>query len=178
MTALAGILQEGDAARAAEYIASVTHEMDRLPTMRYSVNLMVDIICGAYLDRAKAEGIRVEHSLAVPEKLAIADEDLSVFLSNLLENAVNACEKLPPERERVIRLKMRVHENSLFIGCTNSAGPEQGAKELDTEAWARRQHGYGLEAMRRIAEKYDSILVLERGEGTFSARSNLHLQGG
>ena len=176
MAALAGILRDGDADRAMEYVLSVTEALDRLPTVRYSPNMLVNTIAGTYLDQAKVQNIRVECSLNVPEKLDIPDEDLSVFLTNLLENALHACQRMDPRRERYIRLKMDKHENFLFIGCVNSAPEEQEAEEYDTERRALRQHGYGLEAMRRIAEKYSSILLLDRGEGEFSVKSNFNLR--
>ena len=176
ITALAGIVQDGDLARAEEYISTLTDELDRLPTVRYSQNILVNTVAGAYLDQAKAEGIRVECTLNVPAELDIADEDLSVFLTNLLENALHACRRIDPERERYIRLKMDKHENFLFISCVNSAADEQEEESLDGEQRALRRHGYGLEAMRQIAEKYSSILLLDRGNGEFSVKSNFSLR--
>ncbi len=176
VTALAGILRDGDLARAEEYVSSLTDELDRLPTVRYSRNVLVNTIAGAYLDQAKAEGIRVECTLNVPAELGIADEDLSVFLTNLLENALHACRRIEPGKARYIRLKMDKHENFLFIGCTNSAADEQEGEGLDGEERVFRRHGYGLEAMRQIAEKYSSILLLDRGEGEFSVKSNFSLR--
>ncbi len=173
---LSGLLQEGDTPRAQDYLASLAEDMDKLPPVRYSANILVNVIAGTYLDRAKAEGIRVEHALRVPPELAIPDGDLSVFLSNMLENALQACRRLGPDRDRYIRVQMHLHEDALFIGCVNSAGDEQDEGE-DTDMDGVRRHGYGLDVMRRIAEKYDSILVIDRGPGEFSVKSNLSLKG-
>lgn len=175
MTALAGLLDEGDAPRAREYIASVTDGLERLPTVRYSPNMLVNVVAGAYLDRAKAQGIRVEYSLPVPEKLLITDEDLSVFLTNMLENALNACMRVDPAKERFIRLKMRLHENFLLISCANSAPDGQEEKAAPADGRGRR-HGYGMQAMERIAEKYGSILKIDKTAGEYSVKSNLCLQ--
>ncbi len=176
MTALAGLLEDGDMARAREYVASVTGALERLPTARYSPNILVNAVAGSYLDRAKEEGVAVECSLQIPAELDMADEDLSVFLTNLLENALHACQQIDPSRRRFIRLKMALRENFLFIGCANSAPDEQETAELSMEEKARRQHGYGLEAMRQIAEKYSSMLLVERSAGEFSIKSNFNLR--
>lgn len=177
MTALAGLLQQGDAARAREYLAAMSRTLDSLPAMRYSENVLVNAVAGAYLDAAKAQGIRVECSLQIPAELPIADEDLSVFLTNMLENALQACGKLGSKQERFIRLKMALHESFLFIGCANSAPDEQEADDLmDGEQRAARQHGYGLVAMRQIAEKYSSMLLTELTDGVFSVKSNFSLK--
>ena len=70
---------------------------------------------------------------------------------------------------------MSQKKNFLFIRCTNSAPDEQEEEALSLEEKARRRHGYGLEAMRQIAEKYNSIVVMERTDGEYSVKSNFNL---
>lgn len=174
MAALSGLLQSGETDRAAEYVAAVQGDLDRLPDMQYSPNMLVNALAGMYLDKAKRAGVRVEYALDVPAKVGIADEDLTVLLTNLLENAVQACEKIPAGMEKFIEIRMHVSGSSLFVGCVNSAPPENpAAAPVPSE---RREHGYGLEAMRRVAEKYDSVLKLDRGPGQFSVKTNLALR--
>ena len=167
MTALAAILDGGEAERAQRYVDAVLGDMDRLPTGRYSQNLLVNVIAGSYLDRARAQWIRVEHRLNVPQALNIADEDLSVFLSNMLQNALEACERMDPGADRYIKVDMQLKGNFLFIRCVNSApeGPEKREE--------RSRRGYGIDAMQAVAEKYNSVLVINRSKGEFSAMSNL-----
>lgn len=178
MTALMGILNNGETERACTYIASVTDEINHLPAVRYSQNILVNVIAGTYLDKAKDQGIQVEYSLPIPAKLDIADEDLSVFLTNMLQNAVQACERMDPEQERYINIKMYLNENFLFIGCVNSRS-EEGQSPEDSETGTeeeRLRHGFGLEAMSRIAEKYGSILKIDKSPREFSVKSNLCLK--
>ncbi len=180
LTALMGFLREGENERAEEYIASVVKELNGLPVFRYSQNTIVNVIAGSYLDRAAKEGIRIEHKLSVPETLAILDEDLSVFLSNMLQNALEACERMAPASERYIHINMNVHGNYLAIGCTNSISPEQ-EKASDSAPQSQRTgrrhgHGYGLKAMSNIAEKYGSILNIEKDSSRFSVKTILNLK--
>ncbi len=176
MTALSGILDSGDIERARRYAASVSSELDRLPVGRYSRNLLVNVIAGTYLNRAQAKGIRTEHHLDIPAELPAADEDLSVFLSNMLQNALEACERMEKGRERYISLYMRLRANFLFIKCVNSTDSANGALEESKEERIANGHGYGLAAMRRIAEKYGSILVISQLPGSFEIKSSLCLQ--
>ncbi len=170
MLALSGMLNGGDVSRAKRYVDAVAGDLDRLPTGRYSGNLLVDVIAGSYLDRAWTQGIRVEHRLNVPEELKIADEDMSVFLSNMLQNALEACERMEEGADRYIRLEMRLRGSFLFFKCANSAPEESGERR------ERPGHGYGLAAMRRVAEKYNSTLVIEHANGEFSIMSDLCLR--
>ena len=168
MTALSAILAEGDLDRASRYVNAVAGGLEQLPIGRYSQNVLVNVIVGNYLNRARAEHIQVEHHLNVPQELNIADEDLSVFLSNMLQNALEACERLGPERERYIRVDMHLRGKFLFIKCVNSAPAGEQQQE-------RPGHGYGLAAMRAVAERYESMVVIDRAPGEFSVMSDLCL---
>ncbi len=172
MIALSGILKSGDIERAARYADAVAGDLDQLPAGRYSQNMLVDVIAGSFLDRAWAQHIQVEHRLNVPPEMNIADEDLSVFLSNMLQNALEACERMGDGAERRIFVEMRLRGKFLFIHCVNSAPDEP------VESENRPGHGYGLAAMRGIAEKYNSTLVIERAAGEFSVKSDLCLRAG
>lgn len=170
MLALSAILADGDVERARRYVDTVADDLDQTPAGRYCQNILVDMIAGSFLDRAKAEGIRVEHRLNVPQELDIADEDLSVFLSNMLQNALEACRRIGPDRDRHIWVDMHLRGNFLCIQCVNSAPDEE------EEPRERPGHGYGIAAMRAVAEKYNSVLLLERTPGEFSAMSDFCLE--
>ncbi len=173
MIALMGLIRNGENQRADDYIASVVKELEHLPVFRYSQNTLVNIIAGSYLDRAEKMGIEVKHSLLVPESLDILDEDLSVFLTNMFQNALEACQRIEPEEKRYIHVKMYLHENFLFIGCANSMAPKQEAPSDSAEK--KRLHGYGMKTMSHIAEKYGSILKVAQTSAEFSVKTNLCL---
>ena len=50
----------------------------------------------------------------------LSDEDLIVVLSNLIDNALNACKEIPDSRNRTILLKMRTTEVAGFLYLENS----------------------------------------------------------
>ncbi len=170
MVVLSGMLQEGDTDKAREYAAALTDEYDELPKGRYSKNTMVNIIAGTYLERAKSLGVETEYSLNLPETLPIADTDLCVFITNMFENALNACEKVDASEKRYIKTTMYIKGNYLFISCANSAHyPE-------AEARKSRTHGYGLENMKRIAEKYGGVVKIDRDNTSFSVKSGFYMK--
>ena len=170
MVVLSGMLQKGETDKAREYTSALTNEYDELPKGQYSKNVMVNIIAGTYLERARKLGIETEYSLNLPETLPIADTDLCVFITNMFENAVNACEKMDASKRRYIKTKMYVNGNYLFIGCTNSALFTGAETKKD------RTHGYGLENMKRIAEKYGGIVKIDAGSSSFSVKSGFYMK--
>lgn len=178
MTALMALIKAGEMERAGDYLSSVEEELERMPAFQYSRNMLVNVIAGTYLDQAKEQGIRVECTISVPETLRIADEDMSVFLSNMLQNAVEACGRMEAGAERFIRLKMYQRDSLLFIGCVNSVSASEAYRGQGAAGREHGKHGYGLKAMSRIAEKYGSILKIDQPKGQFSVMSSLYLDAG
>ncbi len=166
--ALKGLIENNETERARDYLSSMQTELEELPTGKYCRNMMVDLLAGAYLDRAKAIGAEIKYQFNIPEKLEIADNDLCVFLTNMLENAVRACEQTEPDKRR-ISLTVGLNGNFLFIGCENSCPPQE------TEDMGRRP--YGTENMRRIAKKYNGIIEINKTESSYSVMSSLCLKG-
>lgn len=76
--------------------------------------------------------------------------------------------------DRFIRFQMHADHGALFIGCVNSTAAGESGAQPRRERTER--HGYGLVAMRRIAEKYDSILKVDSGSGEFSVKTNLSMR--
>lgn len=171
--ALTGILNDGDMQRASDYVTAVAGQFDQLPRGYFCRNMLVNVLAGNYLDHARAEGIRTEYDLNVPEKLNITDGDLNIFLSNMLQNALEACEKMSPDSERFIQVQMRLKGDFLFIKCVNS---RDGADDRGDTGLTRPGHGYGLAAMRRVAEKYGSVLLTNPEGNTYEVKSYLCLK--
>ena len=108
----------------------------------------------AYLAPAQAAGdARGRCDVRVPERLGLGATELSVLLSNLLSNAVEACEcARAAGAGRAVPRALHAHAaaNVLALRCENSAV----ARRVVSGARARqnpREHGLGLPAMREIA---------------------------
>lgn len=176
METLYALCQEGDLERVQNYVEGLRGELDAVP-VRYTDNVIVNSIVTPRLQKARENGVDVTAALQVPERLAIEDADLSVYLSNLLDNAVEAACAVEDPRRRVLTLKMGIHSQRLFIGCENSYDGALQLREdgLPATTKAGEGHGYGLGLMRRVAEKYNSILSIQHKNGMFSVKTNLWL---
>ena len=119
-------------------------------------------------------------------ELPVSAADLTVLLGNAMENAVNACLKLPEDGNRWIDVKVGVIRSSLVIEIRN---PCQGV--YFSERYQRRQGflpaaaflserkegGFGLRSLSHTAKKYDGEAVFryDDGEKSFTARIRLNL---
>ncbi|HAP20665.1 MAG TPA: hypothetical protein DCR27_05270 [Lachnospiraceae bacterium] len=166
--------QEPDGAK--KYIEKVIKESDQYTEMTYSENIVLNSIVGIRLNQAKKNGIDVQCHIHVPCKLEADDVDLSILLSNMLENAVEACMRMENREGAYIRLDIRKKQKFLFIECENGIDikdvPKSGQTTVKDD---RKNHGFGLDAMKSVAEKYASIIQIEYVPGRFTVRTNLCL---
>lgn len=103
-------------------------------------------------------------------RLPYADEDLCCLLMNLFQNAVEACEKLPPGQKRCIRLVVMQGPAALRIQCGNSKRnpvKRRGERLLSDKPQAQ-DHGFGLALVQRVVKKYGGDMRIEYTDQWFS----------
>lgn len=178
----AGILREfikeKQFEKAEEYIEQVFGAADSLPVSKYSNNFVINAIVSRYMNRAKANGIDVLYEISVNENINIQDEDMCVLLTNILENAVEACEKLDNSELNYIKLKIKADEQFFYINCVNSANSFAGNwqnKDFKTSKENESLHGYGMPAIQRVARKYYGDVKTDITEESFSVQVILQI---
>ena len=132
---------------------------------------MVDAILNSKLSLIRARKIEVNAKAWVPDNLRIAEIDLCVVIGNLLDNAMEACLRQPPEEHRFIRVFLGVLKNQLYLSVSNSmagAARKSGGKYASTKG--TEGHGYGLLRVDRIAEKYGGYVNRQSEEGALPPR--------
>ena len=60
----------------------------------YAASFAVDSVVAHFAERARACGAEMSFALALPDRLPLPEADFCMALANLLENAVEACERL------------------------------------------------------------------------------------
>lgn len=96
--------------------------------------------------------------------ISVPNEMLVVLLSNLLDNAIEACEKLSGERTILCRF---VLEDTLFLSVQNSSLPvviTDGC--IQTTKEPKEEHGFGLVNVGKILEQLGA-------EYTFTYENNM-----
>lgn len=170
LTLLEEMLSQRQDSRASDYIRSLLSEVEALPSGTYSDNMVINAIAGHYLNLAKAEGVRVDANIKAEKELSLRDEELCVLLTNLLENALEACRAMRYEQDRLLSLRIVSKGDHILIACENSTDmPVTIAQDgtISTSKSDADNHGYGISAMRRIVEKHCGALKLSCADGRF-----------
>ena len=100
--------------------------------------------------------------------------DLTILISNTLDNAIEACEKLPVA-ERQIQVQVLLEEDVLFYAVRNRSLPVETAADClpATTKEDPSLHGYGLQNVQTTLKKYGSLFALNYKNGWFGFATDL-----
>jgi two-component system, LytTR family, sensor histidine kinase AgrC len=148
-----------------------------MPRFR-SGNTIVDALLNAKSAEAESAGIQWDVNAAVPARLPIDDLDLNVVLSNALDNAIEACHKLPEEQARFISVDISIKNDHLVLAVKNPFTGEikKSGHALQTTKKADGRHGIGIGNMVRAVEKYDGHILSDYGDNLFVLTAMMHCE--
>lgn len=115
-------------------------------------NMVVDAVLNSKIETAQRHHIHFDLSLNIPTRLDTNEVRLCGLLGNALDNAIEACLHIP-EKERYIKVLMKVEKKNLFIEIEN---PYDGTiysdskGQLITRKKNRMNHGFGLTIMNEL----------------------------
>lgn len=89
---------------------------------------------------------------------------MCILLGNLLDNAIEAEEKLEGMRE--INLCIR-EEKMIYIKIKNRIGPDEVGNTTRTTKENEEFHGFGLQSVNEIVDKYNGIIQIEKCSNYF-----------
>lgn len=158
------------------YLLTLNEDLTTVDTVIKTGNVMLDAVLNSKLSLIKAKNITVNAKAVVPANLSISDVDLCVIIGNLLDNAMEACEKQEETSERFIRVFIGILKKQLYISVMNSAGGEvkkEGKLYVSTKTSG--SHGFGLMRIDRIAEKNGGYVNRQNEPGVFATEVMLPL---
>ena len=169
MNVVSGMVQADDKESLLRYLAQYGQTLPDVEDVFYTGNYIADMIVGHYLSVAKQNGIRVDFSLHIPEDCAILDTDLCVLMGNCLENAIDACQKLPQEK-RCLRVESAVKNKYLAITIANSYDGNTTIQDgvYLSDKRNRRDAGIGLESVEAVVRIYNGEMKIQGVNGIFT----------
>lgn len=135
-------------------------------------NRTVDAVLDFEKAVAREKKIEVEESISIPREMEVADSVLCGVLGNVLDNAIEACDRVS-EKERLVKIFMKVERKNLFIEIKNRY---DGTifKAQDGRLISRKEnpqeHGMGLRIMHELLEHADGNVETMWDEHVFTLR--------
>lgn len=170
---LSDMVSKGDIEAALVYLSSMGDFMENQEEYVCSGNERLDSILNFMISKAKKIGIEVDWKVQIPENLEISTFDINVILSNLLDNALNELQNIDVP---VLHIVVKFNRGVLYINIQNSC---RGVEKLRGDVHLLKQsgdHGYGLNNVYRIVEKYHGSFTTSMDRGIFEVSVLLFLK--
>lgn len=170
LTTVALLIKSQECINAHEYIEVFTERLSFSDVISKSGNTVVDSILNYKLSKIKSN-IALETNIKNIPQIDITSFDLSIILSNILDNAIEAAEKC---NKGYLRIDIYYDKDSLIFVVKNSfVGHVRwvGGHLISTKKHTNDNvsHGIGLTNVRQVVEKYDGILDLSSKDQEFTA---------
>lgn len=146
-------MQEEKVEEAQRYIKEIAEPILVLSKKQWTGTDVVDAVLNSKIQEMKELNIVPDINVEFPENSTILPNDLCTILSNLLDNAIEAVEKL--ENNRIIKLTMRRANFFLFVRVINPC--VQNRKFTAFPATTKENaalHGWGLRSVEDAVKRY------------------------
>jgi len=162
------LLERGQTDEAASLLQRENQAVPNISRV-YCENPAVNAAVCHYAEIAEQAGISAEISLDIPSGLSVDALELSMAISNLMENAIHSCELLPVGRTPYIRFTCR-SVGRLLLEIENPCAEDIVLDENGFPVSGREGHGIGTKSVAAFAKKYDGELLYKVENGVFRVR--------
>lgn len=138
--------REWDACNA--YILQMNQDLSSIDHVIKTGNVMADAIVNSKVSLAKTKSIAVDITAKIPQKIPVSDVEFCVLFGNLMDNSIEACEKIVNEDERFIRVYIGTFKKQFYISITNSTNQSQRRQKYFSRKG--EGHGFGLYRIDKI----------------------------
>ena len=130
----------------------------------------VSAVVHSIMQRTKSE-VTLRKDGLLPMYSNVIPMDWCTIFSNLLSNAVEACEKLVYSKKEVV-LRLKEDGKDFYISIENPVEWKVEETLLDggTTKADKDLHGHGLHNVKRIVEKYEGEMEFEILDGTIEIK--------
>lgn len=160
---------------AKNYLTELNQEF-AVTAKSYCSNEVVNAVLNSKEQSAAEAQIRCEFQIDLAEDPQMEDIDLCALLSNTLDNAIEACRKIPEASERFLSVKARCQKGFFSYKVVNSKANEVTEENgcFITSKKDAGLHGIGLKNVKQIAAKYEGYVEVSYDEHSFTVVVMIH----
>lgn len=167
IVAIKGLLEQGQIKQLQEYVSVIAGRGKIYSDAINTYHAVINAIINTKYEEARKKDITFIMQVSDLSGITIKDEDIVVLLSNLLNNAIEACEKA---KKKIIKLKFVIDDNQIILSVKNtiSAMPVSVDGELvSSKNDEEESHGIGMKNIVEVIEKYSGRYVIDYDEQWF-----------
>ncbi len=172
LTNIKGLVRNGSYEDIEQYIDQMDESMNVFELIIQTGNTVTDVIVNDKQKAADKQGIQFQSEFSYPKSEGYNAYDIGVIINNLLQNALEACEKMA-EGKKYIYLSGRQKKKFYLINVKNSFEGEvlfdtKTNLPLSTKGKDISLHGIGLSNVKREVDKYMGDVDIRAKKNEFS----------
>lgn len=156
------------------YLDHLEEDLDSIDIAIRTGNTSVNAILSSKISIAKKRDINVNCKAMVSADIKISDVHLCAIIGNLLDNAIEACEKVEKPK-KFIRVYIGLFKQQLYISVTNSTAATKRKKLSELRTNKKGEHGLGLKRVDKIVDQYEGFVNRKNEPGVFATEIMLPL---
>ncbi len=168
MMCIDALIEKREYGQLEAYVQNICGKLNRELDAINTNHVIVNAIMNTKYQEALSKNILFVFQMNDLSALRISDEDIVVILANLLNNAIEACEKC--KGKRIIKVKFVIEDENVILSVRNTHENNlvfqdneiQTSKETDME-----EHGIGIRNIIQTIEKYGGSYVIRPEENEF-----------
>lgn len=162
-----GLLEQNNVEKAKEYIQQIQAAHTLRIFAANTGHAVIDAILNEKYHTAREKNIDFQLTVNDLSTIVISIDSIVVLLSNLLDNAIEACERL--DGERTIICTVLLEDNALFISIKNTSPPVKIVDgQIETVKEPKAEHGFGLAGVQRVLALQNGESAMEYLNGWFN----------
>ncbi|WP_130863151.1 sensor histidine kinase [Bacilliculturomica massiliensis] len=178
LQAVRALMERKEGAAASTLMEELERQVRDLQTISFCENPIISALVFVKQKEMEKQEIRFTAELRAEDDLAVEKTDLCRIFGNLLDNAIEACEKIPDPAKRWILLKCGSAGGYFIVSCVNSfcgrvTTERDGLPRSDKKEGG---HGRGLRSLNGIARRYEGELRWEIGADGCSFQTAISLR--
>lgn len=168
MNCMKSLVQSGRYDELMDYINNISDAFPQSGFLYNTGNYIADAILTDKLENARKNGTNISFKGIISP--SINNTDLCIILGNILDNAVEACEKIDGEKEISV---FGGYQHGYFILIAKNPISCHVQTENGIPATTKPDtayHGFGLQNVESVVKKYDGIMLPECSDDSFTIR--------
>ena len=175
MNCMKELIERADYIGAGKYLDKLTDNIKASFLKISTGHYVADAVISSKINYASDCNIPFNCEASLPERLPIDEVDLCSLLSNILENAIEACKKVD---KPYIKCNIETIKSQLIIDVENSSNGHYKIKDGRFETLKKKGvHGIGIKHIEAIIEKYDGIYTIKPEKSVFKINISIPLKG-
>lgn len=160
------LLIEKDYERAQSYTKEFLAELDDVKEFKYGDNALNTLLL-IKEETARERGVRMEINAEAINTTRVSEMDLTMIVGNLLDNAIEAAEKVEDHPEVYVIIKTK---SVLYISVKNRVKDTDIIKTGRPDYTTKENtllHGFGIACIRELVDRNGGRLDMEAFDGWF-----------